>query len=349
MGFALLPALAGALVLAFGAQGAGAALTPGNPDALASGLRSATLPIAMGLGLLLAAFAIARRSRLGLLLGRTVAVLMALAGIAFFAAEIQYLSQGGMSAAFAGPFMVLAAIWTALWLVYGWRIVKARHAFSPAWQPTDQRLGFVLAALILLTGGAWFGLGDAETQASVDFDAAYARAEALIGATSIELEVLDATVTPASGGEPAPVVERLVLELTVRSPEAYPLIELPSLCLVERATAEDPGYKQGVICWGTQGAPLTLERGFPDLALVAGATTVHLELERGSSPCDFRSGTWTAAVTIAPRTLTEVTDDVSPWPQSFTLDVPFDVRGPAGAAASPGALGPREDCLGVSP
>jgi len=317
---------------------------------MAFGLRSALIPIAIGIALLLAAVAIAKASRAGLVLGQAVAVLMALAGIAFVVIELPYLAQGGMSAAFAGPFMAAAVIWSAGWAVYGWRISKARSGFAPAWQPPDRRLGILLAVLVLAAGGGWLGLGSAEQQAAVDFDAAYEAAERYINGTGLAVAVVDVELDEATSSDPAPVVERLVLDLTLGAARAYPLIDAPRLCLVDRATAEDPIYKQSIICWGTDGSALVLDADFADLGVQEGDRTIRITLDRGLSPCAFRAGTWSAALTLAPRTLTVETDDLSPWPQSFTIDATFDVPADAtGALPSPAVGEPREDCLGVSP
>lgn len=350
LGFAILPAVVGVLVLAYGLQGAIAATQPGNPDGSAASLRGALVPISIGVVLLLTALAVAKRTRSGLLLGQVVAVAMALAGVAFFVLEIEYLTEGGMSAAFAGPFMVMAVLWSIVWAIYAWRITRARSRFAPDWQPGDRGLGIVLSVLVLLAGGVWLALGNVEAQAAVDFDAAYAEAQAYIAGTTFEVAVVDFALDESTGGDPAPVVEGLVLELTLRSPQSYALMSVPRLCLVDRATADFPAYKEDILCWGTPGTPLDLESDFADLRVLAGDTTVRLELERGTSPCAFRSGTWSAELRLAPDTLTADTDELSPWPQSFTIDAAFDVPADAtGALPSPAIGEPREDCLGISP
>ena len=284
------------------------------------------------------------------MLAQAVAAAMALAGVAFFVIELPYLAQGGMSAAFAGPFMAAAVLWTVVWAIYGWRIRRARSTFAPGWQSGDRGLAAVLAVLVIATGGAWLALGNVEAQAAADFDAAYAEAQAYIAGTSLEVEVVEFALEAATAGEPAPVVDRLVLELTLQSPQSYALIDAPRLCLVDQATAEFPAYKEDFLCWGTPGSALVLDRDFADGRLLAGEKTVRLELDRGASPCAFRSGTWTAQLRLAPDTITVETDELSPWPQSFTIAAAFDVPADAsGAMPSPAVAKPREDCLGISP
>jgi hypothetical protein len=350
LGFAILPAVVGVLVLAYGLQGAIAATQPGNPEGSAASLRGALVPISIGVVLLLTALAVANRTRSGLLLGQVLAVAMALAGIAFFGIEIEYLAQGGMSAAFAGPFMAMAVLWSIVWAIYAWRITRARPRFAPDWQPGDRGLGIVLSVFVLVASGVWLALGNVEAQAAVDFEAAYAEAEAYVAGTTLEVAVVDFALDESTGGDPAPVVEGLVLELTLRTPQSYALIAAPRLCLVDRATSEFPAYKEDILCWGTPGTPLDLESDFADLRLLAGDTAVRVELDRGASPCAFRSGTWSAELRLAPDTLTVETDELSPWPQSFVIDDTFDVPADVtGAMPSPPIGEPREDCLGISP
>jgi hypothetical protein len=154
-----LPALVGLLVLLFGIQSVSAGLQSGDVGAMASEIQVGILPVGIGIVLLLASLAAARRTRLGFFLGLGVGVLMAVGGLATIAVEVPFLQKGGLGASIGGGLIVVAVVWTVLWLVYTLRLSKAKADFAPTWLPSDRRLAIVVAVVIVMAVGTFLGIG----------------------------------------------------------------------------------------------------------------------------------------------------------------------------------------------
>ena len=272
-----LPALAGCLVLLFGLQSVSSGLQSGStglpgidPPAISSEIQVGILPIGIGIVLLLAAVAIARRTRLGYWLGLLVGALMAVAGLGLIVTEIPFLQKGGLGGAIGGGIVVLAIVWTILWLAYTWRFSKASSDFEPAWTPSDRRMELVITAIVLVSAVAFLGIEALQANATADAIENDAQARAAVEATTLEVLVLDFGVTPASATRAA--VNHLTLDLVLRNPQAYAITESPTLCLTSRAISDDPGYKQGMLCWGIPDPEDSLRSTFSGLLFRIWAT-----------------------------------------------------------------------------
>src|SRR6188472_971182 len=101
-----LPAIVGLLFLLFGMQSIASGIQNGDPGAFASEIQVGVLPLAIGIVLLLASVAVARRTRLGYWLGLGAGLLMVVAGIGVIVAEIPFLQDGGLGAAIGGGIVI---------------------------------------------------------------------------------------------------------------------------------------------------------------------------------------------------------------------------------------------------
>lgn len=319
-----MPALVGALLLFIAVQTTRSGLGDDGGSAVQA-YRAGLLPAAIGVALLLSSLAIARRSRAGYLLGLAVAVLMVVAGLALIAIELPYLGDSDLSGAFATGFIVVAVVWGLLWAAYGVAFRRARASFASTVDPGDRRLAVVLAALAVFATVSYTTLGvvaanDASV-AAVD----EARAQELVNGTSVEVDVVDVATDAASSTVPgSPAVARLTLDLRIRSATPYLLATAPTLCLVETATYRDPAYKPDGYCWGSPSPSDALRRAFSDVT-VPGLRTVRLELERGSSPCAFAAGGWTAELRLAPQ-LNDPGGGIGPAPAIYSITTVFSVE-----------------------
>jgi drug/metabolite transporter superfamily protein YnfA len=344
-----LPTLIGALLIFIAVQTTRTGLGDYGESAIQA-FHAGLIPAAVGVALLLAALAIARRSRAGYLLGLAVATLMAAAGGLLIVLEIPFMQAGGEGAAFGGGFIVVAVIWSILWAGYGLSVWRARSTFATGWQPNDRRFGIVLAALVLFTTGAEVALGVVDSSSAANRAVDEARAQQLVNGTSIAVRVVEVALEPGSattGGSQA--VARLTLDVTVQAVEPYQLEVAPGLCLTDLATYEDPAFKPDVYCWGTP-SPADVVRGaFADLSVPADARTVRLVLERGTSQCAFPPGAWSAELELAPR-LSDTGGGIGPAPAIYTRAASFQVDGESAAPAS-GADPAGSACLAstVSP
>jgi hypothetical protein len=344
------PGLVGLVFLLFGMQSLASGLQSGDAGELADHLRTSAIPNAIGIVLLLAARAIRRRTRLGHLLGIAVGALGVLAGLGLIVLEIPFLQEGGESAAFGGGFVVVAAVWSLLWLLYTWRLWKARSSFAPAWVPADRRLALVIAAIVVIGAGVYVGIGALQANAAANGAIDEARAQELVNGTSIEVRVIDVTTEPGSATTGGPTaVARLTLDVTVHGVEAYQLVVAPGLCLTDLATYEDPAFKPDVYCWGTPSPATVLGTAFSDLSIPVAERTIRLVLERGASRCAFAPGVWSAALSLAPQ-LGDTDGAIGPAPSIYTRAATFRVE--EGSAPPPSGTVPRGSaCLAslVSP
>jgi hypothetical protein len=294
-----LPVLTG-LVILFGAQQSIRLALDNSDTALLSAVYAWLLQVAVAIGLLLAALAISRRSRLGYFLGVGIAVVMGLGGLALIVSEVPYLAGGGLGGALGAALVVLASAWILAWAVHGISMRRARASFAPAWQPIDRRLGIVLGSLAVFTAAAYVSLGLVVSDRAAAAEMSLTEATALVDATSIEAHVIEVSYGPAPDDATASVVEKLTLQLTFIGAPDYRLARVPSVCLTEAAMAHNPAFKPGVYCWGGGGSAIALSDSFRDMAMPASPRTVQLSLERGASLCAFGAGEWTAEVRIAP-------------------------------------------------
>jgi hypothetical protein len=294
-----LPALIGAVLIFIAVQSTRTALGDYGESALTA-VRGGLLPAAIGAGLLLAALAIARRTRLGYLLGYVVAAGMIAAGLALIAIELPYLASGGLTGTIAAALVVVALVWGLVWAGYAASFRRARATFAHTLEAGDRRFGIVLAGLGIATAATYLSLGVIVDQTGAGIAAGQQEASARVADTSVDISVVDVAFDPApSDGSQAPVA-RLTLELDVHAAQAYTLLEPPRLCLTDAATFADPAFKPDTYCWGTQGESIALTDAFGDLTMPAAARTVRLELQRGDSLCAFTAGAWNADLRIEP-------------------------------------------------
>ena len=342
----VLPAAVGLVLLVIGVRSATVELESGGASVVST-VQRALLPVAIGAGLILVSLAVSRRSRAGYVLGIATAILGIAAGIAAIVVEIPYLQEGGMGGALGGGVVVIAVLWIGLWAAYGVSMWRARSSFAATWARGDRTFAIVLSGLVVFTVAAYISLGAVATEATDTADAAVAQANALVAGTSLTVQVIDLSVDTSAVAGSTPAVERLVLELHVQSPEAYPLYAAPALCLVDLATAQDPGYRPDAFCWGGPGRAVALEGAFPDLGIRSGTQTIRVDLTRGSSVCAFGPGPWNAALRILPSIAATAGNDPYLY-LSVSAQVQVEAQGAPPASTNPGAT---SDCIAsmVSP
>lgn len=268
-------------------------------------VRGSIVPITIGVALLLVALAISRRARVGYLLGLATAALMVLGGVWVIAIEIGYISSGANAAQWAPVALVGAGGWMALWALYARSIRRARASFTPAWLPLDRRFAIVLTGLIAFSAAAHLGLGVVETSIAHAGVASRAQAEKLTQGTSLAVDANDVIIDPSGATGTNPPVQRMTLEITVRSLATYELATVPTLCLTDLATANNATYKPDAYCWGVGGLPITLDAGFSRLIVDDGSVTFKVDVRRADSLCAFGSGRWMAELRLAPRVVPE--------------------------------------------
>jgi hypothetical protein len=327
-----LPALVGLLFLLFGIQ-----------SVFASEVQVGVLPLAIGIVLLLASVAAARQTRLGYWLGLAVGLLMAVAGLAAIAVEIPFLGQGGLGASIGGGVIMLAVIWTLLWLLYTWGFSKAKAAFATTWTPLDRRLAVIVSVVVAVAAAMFLGIAALQTNAAANAIENDAQARSAVEATTLQVRVLDVGITPASAAGPA-VVNQLALELVLRNPQAYTLAASPTLCLTSHAVFNDPGYKQGMLCWGMPGPDDSLRSSYAALTVQQGTTTIKLDLTGAGSPCPMSPGTWNAELTFEPALA-----DGTPAGGLYAIDAPFFTGDDSVPPPPSGAPAASDGCIGVSP
>jgi hypothetical protein len=295
-----LPALTGLVILFAAVQSIRVVLDSSGTEPLLDAAHSWLLPIALAVGLLLAALAIARRSRLGYLLGLALSIVMVFIGLGVIAIEIPYLGAGGFGAAIGAGVVVLASGWILAWAIYGISMRRAASSFAAEWQPTDRSFGVVLGSLAAFAAVAWLSLGFVLNDQVAVAESGRTQAAALVAATSTEARVIEATFGPAPDGSGVRVVETLSLELTFVGSQEYRLARVPTVCLTDAATSSDPAFKMDVYCWGGGGPAIVLSDAFGDLVMPGSPRSVRLDLQRGASLCAFGAGSWTALVGIVP-------------------------------------------------
>ena len=332
------PALVGALLIFFAVQATSTGLGDYGESAIQA-FRAGLLPAAFGVALLLAALAIARRSRAGYVLGIGVAALMVLGGLALIVIEIPYIGQGGLSAAFAGGFIVVAVAWGLLWAGYGVSLRRSRASFATTLEPSDRRIGIVLAALAIFSTGAYLALGAIDSSAAASRAIDQAQAAQLVADTSLQVRLIDVRVSPASGAGTAQPVEHLTLEITISSVTSYRLAAAPRLCLTDVATYEDPAFKPDVYCWGTPDPSDALAATFADMTMSPDRLRVRLDLDRGASLCPFTAGGWNAELRLVPQLGATPGGGVGPAPEVYATWTRFSVESataipPAGTGTS---------------
>ena len=341
------PGLIGLVFLLFGVQSLATGLQSGDSGALADHLRTSAIPNAIGIVLLLVAVAIARRTHLGYLLGKTIGALGVIAGLGLIALEIPYLQAGGESAAFGGGFVIFAALWSLVWLLYTWRLSRAGSSFASGWVPADRRLALVASAIVLVAAGLFVGIGRLQTNATAHAIQDDAQARAVVEATGFRVLVFNTDITPASGSKPA-VVDHLTFQVELETRQAYALAAPPTLCLTSLAMHQNPAYKQGMLCWGLPGAADSLRFEFKALSVPQDTTTVMVDLRGAGSPCPFSPGIWNAELTLAPS-IDPGPGGVGPAPGPYSINATFQVGDGSDAPPPSGTPDASEGCLGVSP
>jgi len=342
-----LPAIVGSLLLLFGFQTIAPGMQSGDPGALATDVQIGVLPVATGIVFLLAAVATARRTRLGYWLGLMVGVLMALAGLGAIVAEIPYLERGGLSASLGGGVIVLAIVWTVVWLAYSWRFSKAKADFAPAWTPADKRLAVVVSVVIVVAAATFLGMAALQTNAAATAIENDAQARAAVEATTVEVRVLNVGVTPASADGPA-FVDHLTIELVLNNPQAYRIAVPPTLCLTSHAVFNDPGYKVGMLCWGMPGPEDSLRFSFSGGVIPQDTTAVTLNLRGAGSPCPMSPGAWNAELMLEPGLATSA-GGTGPAGGRYSIDATFLVVDDSVLPPPSGAPAVSDGCVGVSP
>ena len=320
------PALVGAFLIFMAVQAIQNGLGDYGQSAIQA-IRGGMLPAAIGVGLLLAALAIARRSRAGYVLGIAVAALMILAGLALIVIEIPYLRDRGLSASFAVGAIVMAVAWGLLWAGYGLSFRRARAGFASTAGPGDRRMSIVLAALAVFSSGAYLGLGAIDSSAAASQSIDQAQAAALVAGTTIEAHVVDVSAGPASGsaGTSQPV-EHLTVDIVIYSETSYRLTAAPRLCLTDLATYRDPAYKPDVYCWGMPNPSGAVQVAFADLTFSPDRRRIRLELDRGASLCAFGAGVWNAELRLAPQVGATTGGGVGRAPEIYTIWTLFGVE-----------------------
>lgn len=341
------PGLIGLVLVLFGFQSLATGIRSGNNPVFADHLQTSSLPNAIGIILLLTAFAIARRTRGGLVLGIVVGALGVATGLALIALEIQYTQAGGEGASYAAVFYVVGGTWSLIWLLYVWRLWKARSGFAVAWAPADRRMALATAAVIAIGTALFAGIGTAPIDAIGHGTDGDAQARALVEATAFDALPIDASVTPGSG-RTQPIVNRLAIELDLRSPTAYALAAAPTLCLTSQVVHLDPRFKPGVLCWGLPGADESLKSKFADLTVPQGLTTIKLELGGAGSPCPFSPDVWYAELTFAP-VIDPGVGAIGPAPANYTITSRFQVGDDSMVPPPSGTIPASDGCLGVGP
>ena len=337
-----LPAVVGLLFLLFGAQSIASGLQAGDPGAFASEIQVGVLPLAIGIVVLLASVAAARQTRLSYWLGLAVGLLMAVVGLAAIVVEIPYLQRGGFGASIGRGIIIMAVVWTLLLLLYTWRLSKGKADFAPAWTSADKGLAVVVSVVIVVAAATFLGMAALQTNAAANAVENDAQARAAVEATTLDVRVLDAGITPASATGPA-VVNHLTLELVIRNPQAYALTASPTLCLTSHAVFNDPAYKQGMLCWGVPGPEDSLRGSFTGLTVPQDTTTIKLDLRGAGSPCSMSPGGWNAELTFGPAMADGVSSGL------YSIDAPFFVVDDSIPPPPSGAPAASDGCMGVSP
>lgn len=337
-----LPAIVGCLFLLFGAQSVASGLQAGDSGTFAAEIQVGVLPLAIGIIILLASVAAARQTRLSYWLGLGVGLLMAVVGLAAIAVEIPYLQQGGFGASIGGGIIIFAVVWTLLWMVYTWRFSKGKADFALAWTSADKGLAVVVSVVIVVAAATFLGMAAVQTNAAANAIENDAQARAAVEATTLDVRVLDAGITPASATGPA-VVNHLTLELVIRNPHAYALTASPTLCLTSHAVFNDPGYKPGMFCWGMPRPEDSLQASFSSLTIPRDTTTITLSLNGAGSPCPMSPGGWNAEMTFGPAFADGVSGGL------YSIDAPFFVVDDSIPPPPSGAPAASDGCIGVSP
>ena len=55
--------------------------------------------------------------------------------------------------------MVIVAVWSLIWLLFTWRLWKARSTFSPAWVRADRLMAVAVAGIAIVATGLYVGIG----------------------------------------------------------------------------------------------------------------------------------------------------------------------------------------------
>ena len=302
--------------------------------AISSGL----LPSAIGLGLLVTAVGIARGSRLASWAGMVAAVGFIGLAILFIVNVLPDIDKGPFN--FVLPAIVVAGVLGAISAAYAATLWRARRGLAPGWQPQDRPVGIRLGAIAVASVALSVGTNALAINAAHEQATSQADARALATATTLEVLVFDAALAPTPDGT-STVVDRLTLGVNIVSPEAYALVDTPTLCLTDEATFRHEVYKPGIVCWGVPGPAESLrdalEGGIPgDMA------SIQLQLRAAGSPCAFEPGLWHAQLSLLPDV-----GGAGPGGERFMIDTTFEVSAATATTAPAGdsTVEVGADCL----
>ncbi|MEA2675279.1 MAG: hypothetical protein QOI92_2471, partial [Chloroflexota bacterium] len=194
-----LPAIVGMLLLLIGSQSTLSGLQNGR-DAMLYGIRSGFIPIAIGIVLLLVAWAIARATRVGFLLGMVTAAAFVVGGLGLTLIEASFASSETFRSIFPLSAILLAIGWTVVWVVYGWRLSKARSTFAVTWGRPDWLVVVGVVAIAIGAVGTHFTLNVLDGSAAAADERDQLQADALIAGTTLTVQVKDATITQETVG-----------------------------------------------------------------------------------------------------------------------------------------------------
>jgi hypothetical protein len=204
-----------------------------------------------------------------------------------------------------------------------------------------------MGAVVVVAAVTFLGMAALQTNATANAMENDQQARAAVEATTLEVRVLDAGVTPGSATEPT-VVNQLTLELVIRNPQAYPIAVFPTLCLTSNAIFRDPSYKQGMFCWGMPGPEDSLRFSFSGGTIPQDTTTVTMNLRGAGSPCPMSPGSWNAELTLEPG-LARSAGGNGPAGGRYSIDATFLVVDDAAEPPPSGAPVASDGCIAISP
>jgi hypothetical protein len=318
------PAFLGAMLAVLGAQELLRGLAFADAQSRLEEVRASLLPVAIGVALLLTGMAIARRTRIGYLLGVAASLGFIVIASLFGLSLVPNLADSGFN--LAPAFLVFAGIAVLLAAAYGTVLRRGRASFAGAWGPSDRRFGIVVAALLIASTIASTALGAAAGQVQVQAGIDSETAQALVDGTTFDVRVAHATLDATDH------VERLTLEVTLQSPKSYGLAAPPALCLTDLVTATEVG-KLGVLCWAADEPGYALP--LADLTVPTDRVSFEVDLARGQSVCAYLAGPWSAVLVLQPAIDEQ---------ERLFKQVTFTVEGGAATADA----GPSPEPCGIS-
>jgi hypothetical protein len=283
------PVFFGALLTVLGSQELLRGLAYTDAPSRLEEVRGSLLPVAIGVALMLTGMAIARRTRIGYLVGMAAALGFIVLAALFGFSLVPHLGDAGFN--LAPGFLLFTIIAVVLAVAYGLVLRRGHATFAGTWGSSDRRFGILIAALLIASTLASTVLGAVASDVQVQAGVASEQAQSLVDGTTFDVRVVHATVGAANE------VEGLTLDVRLRSTTGYVLATAPALCLTDLITATEVG-KLGVLCWGAD------EPGFAlplvDLTVPPDGVTFEIDLDRGESICAYLAGPWSATLVLQP-------------------------------------------------